>query len=86
MQIICLLVGAWAIRNVQRQKVVSASLFDQRRLRLQQNAANGRTNVKYSALPRKDSTEATVELRPFGSGTKVPKSPAPDPYVDVDAV
>ena len=32
---ICLLVGLLAIRNVKRQKVTSASLFDQRRMRIQ---------------------------------------------------
>lgn len=32
---ICLLVGFLAIRNVKRQKVTSASLFDQRRMRIQ---------------------------------------------------
>ena len=35
MQMICLLVGFLAIRNVKRQKVTSASLFDQRRMRIQ---------------------------------------------------
>ena len=91
MQIICLIVGLLAIRNVKRQKVVSASLFDQRRMRIQNSAvANGgssngsgsasRSNVKYSSLQSKNSME-TIELTrtKIGAGGKVPKSPAPEP-------
>lgn len=37
MQIICLSFGIWSLRNVRKQRVVSASLFDQRRLRIQGN-------------------------------------------------
>jgi len=77
MQIICLLVGFLAIRNVRRQKVVSASLFDQRRMRSKNGSGR---HVTYAPLPieRKDSME-TVELIPRTTGPgKVPKSPSPD--------
>lgn len=81
MQMMCLLVGFWAIRNVRRQKVASASLFDQRRMRSQNGSGR---HVTYAPLPieRKDSME-TVELIPRTTGPgKVPKSPAPDPNVE----
>ena len=47
---ICLLVGLLAMRNVRRQKVASASLFDQRRMRIQnsnntKNGINGNSNI-----------------------------------------
>ena len=80
---ICLLVGLWAMRNVQRQKVVSASLFDQRRLRNQQNNGSNK-HVKYAPLPlqRKDSHDMH-EMVPLTRGLgKVPKSPAPNPNMD----
>jgi len=80
MQVICLLTGVWFLRNVRRQKVASASLFDQRRMRIQ-SSANGSSampNVKYSVLKDKNSME-TIELtRTIGAG-KIPRSPAPDP-------
>eukprot|EP00986_Skeletonema_menzelii_P013497 scaffold7923_cov154-Skeletonema_menzelii.AAC.4 len=65
-------VGLWSVRNVRRQKMSSASLFDKRRMRGNTNQGGG-----YS---RKDSMES-VELGPLikvttGAG-KVPKSPAP---------
>jgi hypothetical protein len=75
----CLLLGIWAFRNVRRQKVVSASLFDLRRTRIQGDAINGigvntpKSNVAFS--PRMNSME-TVDLIQGRAG-KVPKSPAP---------
>ncbi|KAL7543518.1 hypothetical protein ACHAXR_013046 [Thalassiosira sp. AJA248-18] len=77
MQLICLLIGVLSMRNVLRQKVVSASLFDQRRMRLQ--SANGSSAMKKSSgLQSKNSME-TVELIPLMIGAgKMPKSPAPD--------
>ena len=77
MQMICLLVGLWALRNVKRHKVASASLFDQRRLRLQNGASNGK---------RKNSvqSEEMIELMPPRSGVdKFSKSPAPTKFVAV---
>mmetsp|Transcript_19583 Transcript_19583/g.32086 ORF Transcript_19583/g.32086 Transcript_19583/m.32086 type:complete len:263 (-) Transcript_19583:249-1037(-) len=88
MQFICLIVGLWSVRNVRRQKMSSASLFDKRRMRGNTNQGGG-TNVsdgspsklvKFSGYSRKDSMES-VELGPLikvttGAG-KVPKSPAP---------
>ncbi|KAL3791117.1 hypothetical protein ACHAW5_004535 [Stephanodiscus triporus] len=74
MQILCLLFGIWSFRNVRRLKVVSASLFDLRRMRIQGSANNGnnsnspKSNVKFSPLVSKNSSEPG----------KVPKSPAPD--------
>ena len=64
------------MRNVKRQKVSSASLFDQRRMRIQnsnnKNVNNGSSaagvtaskNVKYSALQNKNSMDGmdTIEL------------------------
>lgn len=46
MQMICLLVGLLAMRYVRRQRVASASLFDQRRMRIQNsnNTKNGSGN------------------------------------------
>ena len=100
MQMICLLIGVWAMRNVRRQKVVSASLFDQRRMRLQ-NANNGSSNTGSSGIMssssatkrynRKDSgrhdSMETIELIPptIGPG-KVPKSPAPMPNPNLQTV
>lgn len=82
------------MRNVKRQKVASASLFDQRRMRIQNsnnrnvnNSSNGITaskNVKYSAiLHNKNSMDGmdTIELtegHPTPRTGKIPKSPAPD--------
>ena len=77
MQMICLLVGLWALRNVKRHKVASASLFDQRRLRLQNGGSNGK---------RKNSvqSEEMIELMPPRSGVdKFSKSPAPTKFVAV---
>ncbi|KAL7553634.1 hypothetical protein ACHAWF_016939 [Thalassiosira exigua] len=80
MQMICLLIGVWSMRNVCRQRVVSASLFDQRRMRIQSsNGSVSSTNMRrFSALQKKNTTE-TVELIQTTSAAKVPKSPAPDP-------
>eukprot|EP00580_Thalassiosira_gravida_P017172 CAMPEP_0201659176 /NCGR_PEP_ID=MMETSP0494-20130426/2023_1 /ASSEMBLY_ACC=CAM_ASM_000839 /TAXON_ID=420259 /ORGANISM="Thalassiosira gravida, Strain GMp14c1" /LENGTH=272 /DNA_ID=CAMNT_0048136573 /DNA_START=71 /DNA_END=889 /DNA_ORIENTATION=+ len=90
MQIICILVGMWSMRNVLRQRVVSASLFDQRRMRLAASHNNSNNNnngfntksnnsKKYAtSLQSQDSME-TVELIPMNGRGKVPKSPAPDP-------
>lgn len=86
LQFICLIIGIWSLRNVRRQRVYSASLFDQRRMRLQGSAVNGRSNtisnVDYSSRQRTKSTDS-VELtqqqqqrQQIGFG-KVPKSPAP---------
>jgi hypothetical protein len=48
MQLICLLLGMWSLRNVRRQRVVSASLFDQRRMRIQGSTTNsGDGGVQY---------------------------------------
>ena len=48
MQLICLLLGMWSLRNVRRQRVVSASLFDQRRMRIQgSNTNSGDGGVQY---------------------------------------
>ena len=70
----------WFMRNVLRQRVVSASLFDKRRMRIQ--SANGSSTMsnakKYSGLQINDSME-TVELIPIIGKGKIPKSPAPDP-------
>ena len=88
MQFICLLVGLWSVRNVRRQKMSSASLFDQRRMRGHANQGGGgganvgdgspSKHVKFYS--RKDSMES-VELGPLIKKTtgvgKVPKSPAP---------
>lgn len=63
------------MRNVRRQRVVSASLFDQRRMRTQQSSKAGGGMAK--RYDRKDSME-TVELIPIKTAGKVPKSPAPD--------
>lgn len=85
MQMICLFVGVWAMRNVRKQKVASASLFDQRRMRLQ--SANGSSAISsakkysHSVIQRKDSME-TVELIPISGAGKIPKSPAPNPTSD----
>jgi len=80
MQIICLLLGIWSLRNVRRLKVVSASLFDLRRMRIQ-GSANGvstpKPNVKFMPLGNKNSMES-VELTQNTRQGKVPKSPAPD--------
>ena len=78
MQLICLLLGMWSLRNVRRQRVVSASLFDQRRMRIQGSTTNsGDGGVQYgnnnnnnsmsnggihSSRLRRNSTEASVEL------------------------
>lgn len=81
MQMICLLTGVWFLRNVRRQKVASASLFDQRRMRIQSANASSSSmpNVKYSALQNKNSMESVELTRTIGNGAgKVPKSPAPD--------
>ena len=79
MQIICLLLGIWSLRNVRRLKVVSASLFDLRRMI--QGSANGvstpKPNVKFMPLGNKNSMES-VELTQNTRQGKVPKSPAPD--------
>ena len=78
-------VGVWAMRNVRKQKVASASLFDQRRMRLQ--SANGSSAISsakkysHSVIQRKDSME-TVELIPISGAGKIPKSPAPNPTSD----
>ena len=90
MQLVCLLVGLWSVRNVRRHRMSSASLFDQRRMRGNANQGSvGGTNdnngspskhVKFSGYSRKDSLES-VELGPLIKATtgagKVPKSPAP---------
>lgn len=91
MQLICLLVGLWSVRNVRRHRMSSASLFDQRRMRGNATQGSGGSSssdnngspskhVKFSGYSRKDSMES-VELGPLiqvttGAG-KVPKSPAP---------
>jgi len=91
MQLICLMVGLWSVRNVRRHRMSSASLFDQRRMRGNANQGGGggasdsngspSKHVKFSSgYARKDSLES-VELGPLiqkttGAG-KVPKSPAP---------
>eukprot|EP00577_Skeletonema_sp_RCC1716_P025395 CAMPEP_0113438152 /NCGR_PEP_ID=MMETSP0013_2-20120614/37800_1 /TAXON_ID=2843 ORGANISM="Skeletonema costatum, Strain 1716" /NCGR_SAMPLE_ID=MMETSP0013_2 /ASSEMBLY_ACC=CAM_ASM_000158 /LENGTH=173 /DNA_ID=CAMNT_0000328861 /DNA_START=183 /DNA_END=707 /DNA_ORIENTATION=- /assembly_acc=CAM_ASM_000158 len=91
MQLICLMVGLWSVRNVRRHRMSSASLFDQRRMRGNANQGGGggasdsngspSKHVKFSlGYARKDSLES-VELGPLiqkttGAG-KVPKSPAP---------
>jgi hypothetical protein len=83
MQIICLLLGIWSFRNVRRLKVVSASLFDLRRMRIQGSANNGNSvgtpkpNVKFMPLVNNNSIES-VELTQNTRTGKVPKSPAPD--------
>ena len=72
----------WSFRNVRRLKVVSASLFDLRRMRIQGSANKGtsvgtpKPNVKFMPLVNKNSMESelTQNTRPG----KVPKSPAPD--------
>ena len=80
MQMICLLVGLWALRNVKRHKVASASLFDQRRLRRGASTPNGSKQ-----FDRKNSVhEEMIELMPPRSGVdKFSKSPAPTKFVAV---
>lgn len=92
MQIICLLVGIWSLRNVRKQREVSASLFDQRRLRIQGSSNSGgvgtqqmvgsssMSNGSYSSRWRKNSMELTQpnNKQKYTGYTKVPKSPAPD--------
>ena len=91
MQLVCLILGIWAIRNVRRFKVTSASLFDQRRMMRGNNNINQGSGggdgspsksgaTKYTAYTKKDTLD-TIELGPLipavsGAG-KVPKSPAP---------
>lgn len=80
------------MRNVRRQRVVSASLFDQRRMRLQasnNSSMNGSSTSSSNGVGmmskrfnRKDSTRMdsmeTIELIPPKIGmAKIPKSPAP---------
>ncbi|KAL9184403.1 hypothetical protein ACHAXT_002489 [Thalassiosira profunda] len=81
MQMICLLIGVWAMRNVRRQRVVSASLFDQRRMRAVQSASGGGGAMSgaktYTSPYEKKNSLETVELVPL-VGAKVPKSPAPN--------
>eukprot|EP00804_Cyclotella_cryptica_P014173 CCRYP_005595-RA/>CCRYP_005595-RA protein AED:0.32 eAED:0.32 QI:525/1/1/1/1/1/3/255/189 len=85
MQLICLVIGLFSIRMVKRQKVKSASLFDQRRARNQlhnsttsngHNDAGTERRVKYSQLTKEESME-TIELSWTRGAGKVPKSPAP---------
>lgn len=79
MQVICLLIGVWSMRNVLRQRVLSASLFDQRRMRMQNaNGLDTLSNAKKYLRPQTRDSMETVELMPSNRG-KVPKSPAPDP-------
>ncbi|KAL3756536.1 hypothetical protein ACHAWU_009930 [Discostella pseudostelligera] len=94
MQFICLLVGMWSLRNVRKQRVVSASLFDQRRMRSQGNSSVGGSVVHWSSsMPngnhssrlRKKPMDSSVELtqqqhhqQNYLGYGKVPKSPAPD--------
>ena len=94
MQFICLLVGMWSLRNVRRQRVVSASLFDQRRMRSQGNSSVGgsvvhgsssMSNGNHSSRLRKKPMDSSVELtqqqhhqQNYLGYGKVPKSPAPD--------
>ena len=88
MQFICLLVGIWSLRNVRRQRVVSASLFDQRRMRIQgsrdssgvHGSSSSTSNGKNSSRLRKNSVELTQQQnqQKHTGYTKVPKSPAPD--------
>ncbi|EJK65541.1 hypothetical protein THAOC_13584 [Thalassiosira oceanica] len=85
MQMICLLVGLWALRNVKRHKVASASLFDQRRLRLQGGASSSNGSSGSRKFDRKNSvSEEMIELMPPRSGVdKFSKSPAPAKFVAV---
>ncbi len=88
MQLICLLVGVWSLRNVRRQRVVSASLFDQRRMRIQgssnsggvHGSSNSTSNGNYSSRLRNNSFELTRQQnqQKHTGYAKVPKSPAPD--------
>mmetsp|Transcript_33378 Transcript_33378/g.67388 ORF Transcript_33378/g.67388 Transcript_33378/m.67388 type:complete len:316 (-) Transcript_33378:908-1855(-) len=89
MQLFCLVIGCWSMKTVRKQKVASASLFDQRRMR-RNHGTSGASNVngnincsrggddskkgKYSSVPRDDSME-TVAVG--NGGGKVPKSPSP---------
>jgi len=88
LQLFCLILGILAYRTARRQRVASASLFDQRRLRGgQNNATNNSTTsewngsagggIKYSAVSRDDSMDAIELTGNTGTG-KVPKSPAPN--------
>ena len=69
------------MRNVRRQRVVSASLFDQRRMRAVQSASGGGGAMSgaktYTSPYEKKNSLETVELVPL-VGAKVPKSPAPN--------
>lgn len=79
MQLVCLILGIWAIRNVRRFKVTSASLFDQRRMMRGNNNINqgngggvgGANNndgspskSNYKAYSKKDTLD-TIELGPL---------------------
>ena len=76
------------MRNVRRQKVASASLFDQRRMRIQNsnnrnvnnngssgssNGITGSKNVKYSALQQKNSMDA-METIELTEGHPTPRT------------
>ena len=80
MQLVCLILGIWAIRNVRRFKVTSASLFDQRRMMRGNNniinqgsggGVGGANNndgspskSSYKAYSKKDTLD-TIELGPL---------------------
>jgi hypothetical protein len=78
MQLVCLILGIWAIRNVRRFKVTSASLFDQRRMMrgnnnvsIQGSGGGGgdgspskSSATKYTAYTKKDTLD-TIELGPL---------------------
>ena len=78
MQLVCLILGIWAIRNVRRLKVTSASLFDQRRMMrgnnnvsIQGGGSGGvdgspskSSSTKYTAYSKKDTLD-TIELGPL---------------------
>ena len=67
MQIICLVLGAMSISSVRRQKTLSASLFDQRRLR-RSVVRSSRVNVDnalYSQVPQQNpsSSESSASCK-----------------------
>lgn len=78
MQAICLAVGLWFLRHVLRQRIASASLFDQRRMRIQSAHGGGAaTHANKKAIPKRRDSMETVELVPTVGPT--PTSLAPDP-------
>ena len=84
MQVICLVIAMWCMRNVLKQKIVSASLFDQRRMKLTSAKGSGGAvaNIahKTALVKRKTSMDGleTVEFLPATTG-RAPLSLEADP-------